>query len=317
MPMTEKQHSELQARNDLLTGNLSYADFVAATSGYTTDQRNALLSEGGPVGAQIGNSQEAGLTESQIYAKYNGGGYGPVGSTAARNAAMGDLAQYFKSTGMTAEQAAARAGRAFDANVGAGGAQDAAIAGAGDAWNWKEQRGARGLSPSDFLRYREGLEEEVSGQRGIFAADLRKRNPRGNPFQDYLQGQFAPTQAQYQLESAFAPNDPGSFSSYSEHGGGERGMSPDLWRAYTQSAAGLLETDRTALTDRQIPLRNMLEADRQSQYNLALQGNLQRMPGAFRNATRSIAADVWNDWNVNNPAGDEFLPWYVKRGQRF
>ena len=281
----------------------------------------ALANFSGPANPAQG---VGGMTPSQIYAKYKSGGYGTVGSAAASNAALADLAQYFKSTGMTAEQAAARAGRAFDAAVGSGGAQDAAIGG-----GQVPPSGGAGAGGGDELRQQQNkwieLERTPEGRADLWGEGIRSRYPgASNPFQAFLGRQQDEEFNQYMLQSAFGPSHAGdtplsTFRDYARGGGsagGQRLSQSQMEDMLRQWGSALGNPDTSKLSQ---AMTAWLPYMRQgaNQFNTALQSSLGRVPGAARPFFEGAAARSFSDYEVNNPETGGWLNQWLNRGKRF
>ena len=328
----------------------SWADIerqvLAEYAAQQTVVANTPLQDRRPPSPQI-QAQVGVLTESQIYAKYNSGGYGVVGSAAARNAALADLAQYFKGTGMTAEQAAARAGRAFDANVGAGGALDTLIGGAGGGGG----AGVGGGASSGFVTDIPGGTPNTGGtpwagagevsrreQRrmlplgNLFSAYLNEQAPLGRgagPFRGYLAGQEESLSDLYRLGQAAGDiPDVTSFKDYLGNRGGISRPSVGQFADYARRGAGAL-TSGVSMEDN--PFREYLSgsekgteaetaasyaAAQKRQFDLGLAGSYPNLAREFRGLAGRGAEKAFEQFRYDNPASD-FLPWLVNRGFNF
>mgnify|MGYP001557891208 FL=1 len=297
------------------------------------------------------------LTESEVYNKYNRGGYGTVGSTEAINAALEDLAQYFKDTGMTTEQAVARATRSFDAVVGSGGAQDAIIGGGGAGTGpvpgtgpitgigggvgtgaGAGAGGGAGVDPNElFAGYTAPsiteqqrkkwleLERTSEGRGDIWGEAIRSQYPgASNPFQAFLGRQQDEAFNQYMLQSAFGPSHAGdtpltTFRDYARGGGGGGGQ-----RLSQSQMADMLGQWGSALSNQDTSglskaMLNWLPYMRQgaNQFGTALQSSIGNVPGAARPFYESAAGRAFSDYEVNNPESGGWLNQWLGKNRRF
>ena len=338
----EDANRELQ--NLLAQAATATPSFIAAVRGGPLTATEYVTGSDGSVRAKPTSPRSGGITESEVYDKYNKGGYGTVGSQAAKNAALADLAQYFKNTGMTAEEAAGRAGRSFDAVVGAGGALDAIMGGggtgAGTGTGTRTETGTGagtgigtgtgggGMVGGQFGTQRDKwleLERTPGGRADLWGEAIRSQYPgASNPFQDFLGRQEDAAFNQYMLQSASGPSHAGdtpinTFRDYARgggSGGGQRLSQSQMADMLGQWGSALGNPDTSGLSKAML---NWLPFMRQgaNQFNTALQSSVGGVPGAARPYFENAAGESFADYGVNNPETGGWLNQWLNRGRRF
>ena len=142
-------------------------------------------------------------TPADIMDKYNSGGYGAVGSEAARREAINDLGLYFQNSGLSGAEAAVKAISTFDSSVKAGGG-----GGGGKQLGPDPLEGVRALPfPATPLTEEEKRRDQRRNQPlgNLFAAYLNEVSPIGTgagPFRGYLAGQEGRLSDLYRLGQA-------------------------------------------------------------------------------------------------------------------
>ena len=169
--------------------------------------------------------------------------------------------------------------------------------------------------PSDLTDYQDFLAESEEGRRGLFGSGIRQQYPRGNPYRDWIESRFDPTQAQYNVEAGLGSTPPPSFREYSKTAAG-KAFSPNIWRDYLNTASGLLTGGSKNLSQQQGDFREWLDEDATNQYDLALQSYLPRVAAPFRRAVQRRAGNVFDDFTIDQPS-QSFLPWFVGRDHKF
>ena len=331
LPGFNQLSPSLQAYVSMLETSPTFANISPS---HLQDTLQNVISANSNLPDHTGNPQQGGTSPEsieQVLAKYRAGGYGPVGSAEAQQAASDDYAFVLIQSGMGSAQALTagiKALRDFDAN-NFGPGTDLAATPKLPALGPNTPSPAGGAVGSDPLygnraevqdlrndAFKDWVGRTEEGRQGLFGAAIRKGNPVANPFRDYQENRFEPVNAQYIVESGLGAEPPGGFSQYAT-GRGTTPLSPDLWKAYLKTASTMLTNPSENMPQRQGDFREWLNESQKNQFDLALQGYLPGVAAPFQNTVRRSAANVFNDRQINTPTGDSFLPWFTGRGQRF
>lgn len=283
-----------------------------------------------------------GPTEAEIIQKFISGGYGAVGSNAARQAALGDLAQHFKNTGVDAATAVTMAVKAFDASasvqgaiinagnkpplVGGTGRSGRGFPGLGGAGAGSAGAGSLGLGEQSFANQRDKwieLERTGEGRGDLLDEAIRSQYPHAsNPFQAFLGRQGDRLFNQYALGSAFGPSHAGdtpinTFRDYLRGGAqGDRLSQSAMGGMLGQIGQALSNPDTSGLSQQ---MANWLPFFEQgvNQFNAALQSSLGGVAGAAQPYFERKAGSSFADYGVNNPETGGWLNYWLGRDKRF
>ena len=168
-----------------------------------------------------------------------------------------------------------------------------------------------GAGPGDITDLRRELDTG-----SLFTAALNQQMPQGGfgPFGNYLRRQEGDLTNLYtygQL-SGDVP-DPVSFKDFLGSRGGINRVDPTAFGAYATRGASALSGPPT---DENAAFREYLQQDPNRQFTLASAGGMPNLAREARGYYNKAARDAFEQFRYDRPAED-FLPWYVGRGQRF
>ena len=150
----------------------------------------------------------------------------------------------------------------------------------------------------------------------LFTAALNQQVPQGGfgPWGRYLRGQEGDLTNLYRYGqlSGDVP-DPTSFKDFLGARGGINRVDPTAFGAYATRGASALSG---APTDENAAFREYLQEDPNRQFTLASAGGMPNLAREARGYYNKAARDAFEQFRYDRPAED-FLPWYVGRGQRF
>ena len=323
----------------------------------TLDQFNQILASGNPMLSDLKELMDAPGDADEVAAWDQAGGFGTVGSEETKRAAITYLAQLMRRNSLdsTVEDLIGNATAEFNARTGGPSGQDLArienakraaeedaTRNAEDARRDAQQvEGARrdaergGFSdgtdpliagtagvkrelPESVSDYQDFLTESQEGRGALFRTAIRGQYPLASPWRDYLESRNDAAEQQYLVQAGIGGTAPSNFSQYAV-GPGTKGLNPDLWKAYLQSTSSILTNPPGNMPKSVSGYREYLndpESGQGRQFNLALQSYLPGVPAPFRGSVARGARRKLEDLTVNQP-GQEFLPWFVGRGQRF
>ena len=150
----------------------------------------------------------------------------------------------------------------------------------------------------------------------LFTAALNEQVPQGGfgPFGRYLRGQEGDLTNLYRYGQLSGDvSDPVSFKDFLGARGGINRVDPTAFGAYATRGAGALSGPAT---DENAAFREFLQEDPNRQFTLASAGGMPNLAREARGYFTKAARNAFEQFRYDRPAED-FLPWYVGRGQRF
>ena len=266
-----------------------------------------------------------------MLAKYRAGGYGPVGSAEAQQAASDDYAFVLIQSGMGSAQALTagiKALRDFDANNFGPGTDLAAtpkLPALGPNAGTPVGAKAPGLSGGQFGNQRDKwqeLEGTAEGRSDLWGEAIRSQYPgASNPFQAFLGRQEDQAFNQYMLQSASGPSHAGdtpllNFRDYARGGTGQRLSQSQMEDRLGQWGTALSNPDTSGLSKAMLQWLPYMRQGA-NQFNTAVQSSLGGVAGAARPFFEDAAARSFKDYEVNNPETGGWLNQWLNRGKRF
>ena len=255
------------------------------------------------------------LSMVDVLSRYKAGGYGAVGSEAAKTHAIYTMAQIWESTGLSAADAMTRATETFDREFGATATKD-------DTPPVDTKPFGPGLNEGEIAPqnpFERFLGETPGGRGAIEEEFIQQKYPTaGGPFAGYLGRQLGRQQNQYLVGAGVGQvPETTSYMDFLRSNSGIGELSAADWQNAIKQAGGFVNdpTGQTG-TQTQNAFGEWLRANPHEERNLAIQSGIGGIASPFRNAFKNFATKAYNTFSYNNP-GVSWLPEFVRRGYRF
>lgn len=301
---------------DSESGEVEYIDLATGERGKASQRDVAPLNPENPT--LSGSSSNLSLTD--VLARYRlgaEGGFGPVGSESAKTHAILAMAEIWKSTGVSQDEAYERATQTFEREFGATTPPTTVPAPpTSTPFGPGLNKGERITPINPFEQF---LSETPGGRGAIGEEFLERTYPTaGGPFAGYLGRQVERQEPQYLLQAGLGQVSPDvSFMDYLGRGLGKTGNPPVDWKGAIDQASGFVQDPTGATgTPGQNAFAQWLRDNPEAERQMAIEAGRSGIAAPFQNAFKNFANRAYSTFSYNNP-GQPWLPEYVRRGFRF